>query len=146
MCRKGILHILGLCGAELGEDVFQELVGGFVLTLHLVHGGLDGMDAVHVDRLVLNHIRGRHGGRLVVRCGAGEGAFGQSVFRGGGVQWEPEATYGVCCVSEVSSLGGSFPTVRATAVRRDAERNTVLAGDPKVFRLLCNTNLNMIHT
>jgi len=28
--------------------------------------------------------------------------------------------------------------VRATAVRRDA----VLAGDPKVFRLLCNTNLN----
>jgi len=33
---------------------------------------------------------------------------------------------------------GSFPTVRATAVRRDA----VLAGDPKVFRLLCNTNLN----
>jgi len=30
-------------------------------------------------------------------------------------------------------------SVRATAVRRDA----VLAGDPKVFRLLCNTNLNM---
>jgi len=33
----------------------------------------------------------------------------------------------------------SFPTVRATAVRWD----TVLAGDPKMFRLLCNTNLNM---
>ena len=33
--------------------------------------------------------------------------------------------------------------VRATAVRRDAERNTVLAGDPKAFRLLCNTNLNV---
>ena len=32
--------------------------------------------------------------------------------------------------------------VRATAVGRDAERNAVLAGDPKVFRLLCNTNLN----
>jgi len=29
---------------------------------------------------------------------------------------------------------------------RGAEQNTVLAGDPKVFRLLCNTNLNMIHT
>jgi len=29
--------------------------------------------------------------------------------------------------------------VRATAVRWDA----VLAGDPKWFRLLCNTNLNM---
>jgi len=142
MCWKGILHILGLCGAESGEDVFQELVGGFVLTLHLVHGGLDGADVVHVDWLVLDHIRGRHGGRLVVRCRAGEGAFGQSIFRGGGVQWEPEATYGVHCVLEVSSLGGSFPTVRATAVGR----NAVLAGDPKVFRLLCNTNLNMIHT
>ena len=37
-------------------------------------------------------------------------------------------------------------TVRATAVgwdsEQDAERNAVLAGDPKVFRLLCNTNLN----
>jgi len=33
-------------------------------------------------------------------------------------------------------------SVRATAVGRDA----VLAGDPKMFRLLCNTNLNMIHT
>ena len=27
--------------------------------------------------------------------------------------------------------------------RVDAEQNAVLAGDPKVFRLLCNTNLNM---
>jgi len=34
---------------------------------------------------------------------------------------------------------GSFPTVRATAVGRDV----VLAGDPKMFRLLCNTNLDM---
>ena len=33
-------------------------------------------------------------------------------------------------------------TVRATAVGRDVERNAVLAGDPKVFRLLCNINLN----
>jgi len=31
--------------------------------------------------------------------------------------------------------------VRATAVRRDVERNAVLAGDPKRIRLLCNTNL-----
>jgi len=36
--------------------------------------------------------------------------------------------------------------VRATVVGWDVERNAVLAGDPKVFRLLCNTNLNMIHT
>jgi len=31
--------------------------------------------------------------------------------------------------------------VRATAVGRDAERNAVLAGDPKGIRLLCNTTL-----
>ena len=31
--------------------------------------------------------------------------------------------------------------VRATAVGRDAERNAVLAGDPKWIRLLCNTSL-----
>jgi len=37
-------------------------------------------------------------------------------------------------------------SVRATAVRRDVEQNVVLAGDPKMFRLLCNTNLNMIYT
>jgi len=85
MCRKGILHILGLCGAESGENVLQELVGGFMLTFHLVHGGLNGMDMVHVDRLVLNHIGGQHGGGLVVRCRVGEGTFGQSIFRGGGV-------------------------------------------------------------
>jgi len=47
------------------------------------------------------------------------------------------ATYGVRCVSEVGSLGGPFPTVRATAVGRDVEWNAVLAGDPKLFRLLC---------
>ena len=28
-------------------------------------------------------------------------------------------------------------------VGQDAEWNAVLAGDPKMFRLLCNTNLNM---
>jgi len=33
--------------------------------------------------------------------------------------------------------------VRATVVRRDAKRNAVLAGDPKMFRLSCDTNLNM---
>ena len=86
MCWKGILHVLGLCGAKSGEDVLQNLVGGFVLTFHLVHGGLDGADMVHVDRLVLDHIGGRHGGGLVVRCGAGEGTFGRSFFRGRGVQ------------------------------------------------------------
>jgi len=60
--RKGILHVSGLCGAESGEDVLQKLVGGFVLTFHFVHGGLNGADTVHVDWLVLDHIGGRHGG------------------------------------------------------------------------------------
>ena len=50
----------------------------------------------------------------------------------------------VCATfSRISSLGGSFPTVRATMVRQDAKRNAVLAGDLKEFRLLCNTNLNI---
>ena len=85
-CRKGILHVLGLCGAESGEDILQKLVGGLVLTFHLVHSGLDGADAVHVDRLVLDHIGGRHRRGLVVRRGAGEGIFGRSSFGGGGVR------------------------------------------------------------
>ena len=76
---------------------------------------------------------------------AGEGTFRQGCLGGGGIQWEPEATYGVNCILEVGSLGGSFPAVRATAVGRDAEWNAewdaVLAGDPKRIRLLCNTNL-----
>jgi len=58
MCQKRILHILGLHGAESSEDVLQELVGGFMLTFHLVHGGLDGEDAVHVDWSVIDHIGG----------------------------------------------------------------------------------------
>ena len=86
MSEEGILHVLGLCGAESGEDVLQKLVGGLVLTFHLVHSGLDGADAVHVDRLVLDHIGGRHRRGLVVRRGAGEGIFGRSGFGGGGVR------------------------------------------------------------
>ena len=58
MCQKGILHVLGLCGAEPSEEVLQQLVGGFVLTFHLVHGGLDGDNAVHVDWSVVDHIEG----------------------------------------------------------------------------------------
>jgi len=33
--------------------------------------------------------------------------------------------------------------VRATAVWREVEQNAVLAGDPKLIRLLCNSNLNI---
>ena len=42
---------------------------------------------------------------------------------------------------EKSHIFVLFIIVRATAVRRDAERNAVLAGDPKEVRLLCNTTL-----
>jgi len=50
-----------------GEDILQHLVSGLVLALHLIHGGLDGDDAVHADRSVINHIGGRHRRGLVVR-------------------------------------------------------------------------------
>ena len=116
-CRKGILQVLGLCGAESGEDVLQELVGGFVLTLHLVHGGLNGDNAVHVDRSVVDHIRGRHERGLVVRRGVGEGIFRRT--------------------------RGILSYCKGYCGWADTERDAVLAGDPKVFRLLCNTNLNM---
>jgi len=59
--------------------------------------------------------------------------------RGGGVQWESKLAYGVRNIFEDRLSRGSFPTVRATAVGQDV----VLAGDPKMFRLLCNTNLDM---
>jgi len=39
--QRRVLHILGWCGAESGKEVLQQLVGGFVLTLHLIHGGFD---------------------------------------------------------------------------------------------------------
>jgi len=85
-CRKRVLHVLGRYGAEPSEEVLQQLVGGFMLTLHLVHGGFNGDDAVHVDRSVVDHIGGRHGRGLVVRRGAGEGIFGRSIFGGRGVR------------------------------------------------------------
>ena len=84
--QKRVLYVLGWYGAEPSEEVLQQLVGGFVLTLHLVHGGFDGDNAVHVDRSVVNHIGGQHGRGLVVRRRAGEGIFGRSIFRGGGVR------------------------------------------------------------
>jgi len=61
------------------------------------------------------------------------------VCRGRGVRRESKSAYSVRNVFEDRLSRGSFPTVRATVVRRDA----VLAGDLKVFRLLCTTNLNM---
>ena len=52
-----------------------------------------------------------------------------------GVQWESKQPVVYAMSLEIGSLRGSFPTVRATAVGRDAERsaerNTLLAGDPK---------------
>jgi len=47
----------------------------------------------------------------------------------------PKQPSGCATASGAGSLGGPFSTVRATAVGRgvepDAERNTVLAGNPK---------------
>jgi len=115
-------------------------VGGLILTPHIVYRGFDGKDAVDVNRAILEHIGRRYVDGAEIGTGGREGIFGiRSVCRGGGVQWESKLAYGVHNVFENRLSRGSFPTVRATAVGRDA----VLAGDPKVFRLLCNTNLNM---
>jgi len=61
----------------------------------------------------------------------------------GGRCWTQKACPDGCAFhsSVVIMFSMIWDAVGATAVRRDA----VLAGDLKVFRLLCNTNLNMIH-
>ena len=64
--------------------------------------------------------------------GGGEGTFGiGSVCRGRGVRRESKSAYGVHNVFKDRLSRGSFPTVRANVVGWDAERNAVLAGDPK---------------
>jgi len=127
-------------------------VGGLVLTPHsIVYCGFDGEDAVNVNWAILEHIRRQYVDRAGIGTGGGEGIFRiGSVCRGRGVQWESKSAYGVHNVFEDWLSRGSFSTIRATAIRQDTEQNVerdmVLAGDPKMFRLLCNTNLNMIHT
>jgi len=106
----------------------------------MVYHGFDGEDAVNVNRAIFEHIRRRHVNGAEIGTGGREGILGiGSMCRGGGVQQESKLAYGVRNIFKDQLSRGSFPTVRATAVGRDA----VLAGDPKVFRLLCNTNLNM---
>jgi len=107
-------------------------VGGLVLTPHIVYHGFDGEDAVDVNWAILEHIGRRHVDGAGIGTGGGEGIFGiGSVCRGGGVQRESKLAYDVHNVFEDRLSRGSFPTVRATAVGRDTERNVVLAGDPK---------------
>ena len=53
----------------------------------------------------------------------------------------------VCAtVPRVSSLGGFFPTVRATALRRSAWSDERTSRGSKVFSLLYNSELNDKHT
>jgi len=107
-------------------------VGGLVLTPHIVYRGFDGEDVVNVNRAILEHIGRRHVDGAGIRMGGGEGIFGiGSVCRGGGVRRESKSAYGVHDIFEDRLSRGSFPTVRATVVGRDAERDAVLAGDPK---------------
>jgi len=60
-------------------------------------------------------------------------------------QWQPaetsenQETWKLGNLCPISWKPLNMVNVRATAVRRDAERNAVLAGDPKGIRLLCNT-------
>jgi len=107
-------------------------VGGLVLTPHIVYRGFDGEDVVNVNRAILEHIGGRHVDGVGIGTGGGEGIFGiGSVCRGRGVRRESKSAYDVRNIFEDRLSRGSFPTVRATAVRRDAEQNAVLAGDPR---------------
>ena len=111
-------------------------MGGLVLTPHIVYRGFDGEDAVDVNRAILKHIGRRHVDGVGVGTGGREGIFWiGSVCRGGGVQRESKSAYDVCNVFKDRLSRGSFPTVRATVVGRDAEQNAerdaVLAGDPK---------------
>ncbi len=72
--------------------------------------------------------------------GAEEGIFRRSCVQRWGVQRESKQPVVYAMSLEIGSLRGSFPTVRATAVGQDtersAERNAVLAGDPKLIRLV----------
>ena len=70
-------------------------MGGVVLTSHVIHGEFEVGEAVTGDRAVFIHIRLGHMGGVIVGVDGGEGTFRRSVRRGGGVQWESEATYGV---------------------------------------------------
>ena len=106
------------------------------MTPHIVYRGFDGEDAVDVNRAILEHIGRRYVDGVEIGTGGGEGIFGiRSVCRGGGVQRESKLAYGVHNVFEDRLSRGSFSTVRATAVRQDAEWDTewdaVLAGDLK---------------
>ena len=105
------------------------------MTPHIVYCDFNGEDAVDVNQAILKHIRRRLVDRAGIGTGGREGIFGiGSVCRGGGVRRESKLAYGVRNIFEDRLSRGSFPTVRATAVRRDAEAaewNAVLAGDPK---------------
>jgi len=97
------------------------------LTPHIVYRVFDGKDAVDVNQAILEHIGRGHVDGAGIGTGGGEGIFGiRSVCRGGGVQRESKSAYDVCNVFK-----DRLSRVRATAVGRNAERDAVLAGDPK---------------
>ena len=107
-------------------------MGGLVLTPHIIYRGFNGKDAVDINQAIFEHIGRQHVDGVGIRTEGGEGIFEiGSVCRGGGVRRESKSAYGVHNVSEDRLSRGFFPTVRATAVRRDVEQNTVLAGDLK---------------
>ena len=117
------------------------------MTPHVPHSKFEGGEVVTGDWAVFIHIRLGHMGRVIVGLDRGEGTFRGCICRGEGVQWESEATYGVCDVLEswlsegiLSYCKGNCGPERIR--RRDAE---VLAGDPK-FSLLSNSKLNNKHT
>jgi len=64
------------------------------LGLIIIHGSFEGEDTANMGGII-GHIGRQHQSEAISRGGAGEGILGRRVSRGGGVQQESEATYGV---------------------------------------------------
>ena len=108
-------------------------MGGLILIPHVVHHGLEGGEVANVNQTVFTHFGSGHVGRIIVRA-EGERGFSEGAYAEAGESSRIPKWPMVCAVFErISSLRGSFPTVRATVDQgrsggRDAK---VLAGDPK---------------
>ena len=114
-------------------------MGRLIVTLHLIHGGLDGEEAVGVNRAVLAHFGKRHMDGVVVGSGGGKGTFGRSICRGGGILLDSEMAYGEREDSEGRLPMGFFPSVRATVSGATNRASSKLAGDPKRL-VYCTTS------
>jgi hypothetical protein len=73
----------------------KEVFDGLALTHHTVHHGFEGGEVVCREWAVFTHFGSGHMGGMIVRVEGREGILGGSICRGGGVQGESKAAYGV---------------------------------------------------